>query len=89
MAIESMLCQGMESKKGLDILIGMTKIKSKPVINALYMHFNEGVNKKDAAEANGLTDGNLSRDIKKINARAVEINNYFEINYTRMMPVNE
>ena len=35
MDIESMLVQGMESEKSIDLLISLTKIKSESVIDAL------------------------------------------------------
>jgi hypothetical protein len=89
MSIESMLVQGMESEKSIDLLISMTKIKSEPVIDALKAHFVEGSHVQIAAEKNGLEKSNLTRDIKKINVIAVKMNEYFEINYSKMIPVNK
>ena len=89
MAIESMLVQGMESNQSIDLLISMTKIKSESVIDALKTHLVDGAAVQMAAEKNGLEKGNLSRDIKKLNVIAVKINQYFEMNYSKMLPVNK
>jgi hypothetical protein len=85
--IESMLCQGHESEDGIELLISMTKIKSESVISAIKFHFVAGAQIQAAADAYGLEKSNLSRDIKKLNLLAVKINQYFEINYSRMIPV--
>lgn len=89
MSIESMLVQGQESEKSIDLLISMTKIKSEQVIDALKMHFVAGAQLQMSAEANGLEKSNLSRDVKKINLIAAKINQYFEENYSKMLPVNK
>jgi hypothetical protein len=89
MSIESMLVQGMESEKSIDLLISMTKIKSDSVVSAIKMHFVGGAQVQAAADTYDLSKGNLSRDIKKINEIAAKINQYFEINYSKMIPVNK
>lgn len=86
--IESMLCQGLESKESIDLLLSLTKIKSESVKKAIKMHFVYGAQVQASADANSLEKSNLSRDIKKLNAVAVKINQYFEMNYSKMLPVN-
>jgi len=89
MAIESMLVQGQESEKSIDLLLSLTKIKGESVIGAIKMHFVSGAQVQAAADTYDLSKGNLSRDIKKLNVIAVKINSYFELNYPKMIPVNK
>ena len=87
--IESMLCQGLESEKSIDILLSLTKIKSESVADAIKMHFVSGAQIQAAADTYDISKGNLSRDIKKLNVIAAKINQYFEMNYSKMLPVNK
>jgi hypothetical protein len=87
--IESMLCQGNESAESIDLLISMTKIKSEGAISAIKYHFVDGAQIQAAADTYSLEKSNLSRDIKKLNLLAVKINRYFEMNYSKMIPVNQ
>lgn len=81
--VQTLLIQGMETQRSIEILLSFAGITSEKMIGALESHFIAGNNVQNSADLNGVSKSNLSRDIKKLNLVASKINEYFEINYNK------
>lgn len=81
--IESMLLQGSETEESIDILLKLARLESNSMRSALMYHLVSGAADAYACMAHGVSKGNFSRDLKKINNVARDIDRYFEINYKK------
>lgn len=78
MDIVSSLVQGFETEENIIMLIGFTDMDSEKMQGALISHYANGASSKIACSLNGVTAGNFSRDKKRIEGVARQIDNYNE-----------
>lgn len=81
--LENILLPGMETEKGIDILISLTRMNSDNMRHALMRHYVNGWSDATACSCSGVSLSNFSRDSKKLNEVARLIDTYHELNYKR------
>lgn len=67
------LSQGLESKKKVELLLGLTKISSESIQMAIADHLVSNYGVKDAALINGCQQGNLTSALAKLNVVAMKV----------------
>ena len=72
------LSQGQESKKIIEILLSLTKIK-EPMQDAIVDHLVRGFSVSDAANLNDVRSNNLSVAIRDLNAVAAKVERINEL----------
>ncbi|HEY7866887.1 MAG TPA: hypothetical protein VIC51_12900 [Psychromonas sp.] len=81
--IENILLPGAESEESIDILIGLTGMRSDAMRKALIFHFVNGAADVYCYAISGVSASNFTRDVKKLNKVAREIDKYLELNYRK------
>lgn len=81
--INNILCPGLESAEGVDILLSFTKCSSQPMQKALKLYLVNGADESTAVMMTGAIKSNFNRDLKKLNEVARKIDQYFELNYKK------
>lgn len=81
--IENVLCRGLENEKSLDIIFRFARLTSKDMKKALVYHLVNGAIEEHCCIVYGVEKSNFTRDLKKLNKIAKEIDNYLELNYSK------
>lgn len=81
--IKNILCAGLESSEGVEILLSLTKLSSDQMKKALTIHLVNGADDTTAVMISGVSKSNFSRDLKKLNEVARKIDKYHELNYNK------
>lgn len=81
--IQNILCAGLESREGVEILLSFTKCSSEQMKKALTLHLVNGADESTAVMMSGAIKSNFNRDLKKLNEVARKIDKYFELNYKK------
>ncbi|GGY87945.1 hypothetical protein [Shewanella fodinae] len=81
--LQKALIQGMEPAEKIDILIGLTDITSEDNKIALHRHYVNGWPITTAAESRSLDDANFRKTVKSLEAVAVKLERYKEIEWAR------
>jgi hypothetical protein len=79
--IKNILCQGAETKESVEILFGLARLTSQNVKDSLLYHLVTGAADYYCCMAHGIEPSNFSRDLKKLNKVAGEIDKYLDLNY--------
>ena len=87
--METYLLPGHETEQSIDILLSMTSLKSDGMRKALRYHLVNGAADKYACIVGGVTKGNFSRDLKKLNDIAKKIDDYVNLNYKNVTKITE
>ena len=84
------LCQGLESRTKMNILIEFTKYKTNyKMRNAFLYHFTDNYSVTHAAILAGVKDSNLSRGITKLNKMAELNEQLFELKVNYQLSDNK
>ncbi len=77
------MIQGLETVERLELVISLTSIRSQPQIDALRRYFVGGVNISACAALSDLTESNLQRAIKRVQAVDDTIEHIKELDWAR------
>lgn len=84
------LTQGAESEQRLTLLLSLTSISSKPVIQALRDHLQKdwrGLSDTSAAALNGVQLPNFNRALKTLNAVATTVEQIKDLDWQHLKSV--
>lgn len=81
--IENVLCRGNEIKESVDILVRLARLTSKDMKKALVYHLVNGAIEEHCCIIHGVEKSNFTRDLKKLNKVAKEMDKYLELNYSK------
>ncbi len=73
------LLRGYVPKEKLDLLFGLTKISSEPIMDAIEDHLCSGFPEAAAASLNNIARPNFERALSKVNHVANVINKYNQL----------
>jgi len=76
------LYQGSQSERRFKVLIGMTRIASEDVKEALHDFLVKGRNPSLAASVNGVNKSNFNRALERVEFMAASIEEVKEIDYS-------
>lgn len=76
------LVQGQECREKIDIMIKHARLESENMIAAIVDHYCFNMTKTEAALMNDVKLPNLSRDIKKVNVEAGDIERVKELDWS-------
>lgn len=77
------LLRGMESKRRVELLLSLTSISSESTIKALHDYLVNGRTAEGAVAINGLQQSNFNRDLKKLNDKAVIVEEIKDLDWAK------
>jgi hypothetical protein len=73
----------MESKRRIELLLSLTKLSSKPTIDALHNYLVDGWTESRAIVINGIEQSNFSRALAKLNKVASVVEEIKNIDWAK------
>ena len=80
-----LLVKGIEPQERVNMVIGLTKIRSENIRNALIDHLSKGLSANDAAMLNDVPQQNFNRALKRLNDVAAVVEKIKEFDWKEIL----